>query len=121
MIQWQTRRKTEDTKYASRKALYTKCKRFKVIEIEILYGRGRDREGKLLGYPITCEARRLTDSGDWVLISEHQKVSAAKRAVVHYEKKGKAKERQTKEVKTKKKQQAKRKQRKAKHNGSDDV
>jgi hypothetical protein len=109
MAEWQQRRKKEDTEYAKRTAIYTKCKRFKVVEIEILYGRGKDERGIESGYPIIFEALAQRENGDWHLISEHKKLKTAISAINYLVDKGRPKPKRTKVAKAAKRQKAKRK------------
>lgn len=117
MATWQKRYKREDTKYAERRAWYTTCKRFKVIEIDILYGNGKDEHGNPTGYPVTYEARAQRENGVWHLISEHRKYRAAVSAINYLADKGKARPKRTKSAKAVKRQQAKRKAKKDQRSG----
>jgi len=108
MIDWLKRWKREDTKYADRRSLYSRCKIYKVEESELRYGRGFDKRGERLGYPITYRAMVKRENYGWYILSEHRRQSAAISALEYFAETGKQKPKRTKASKAKKRQKAKR-------------
>jgi len=91
MIEWMKRCKREDNKYAERRSWYTVCKLYKIEESNIRYGRGKDKNGNLLGYPISYRAMVKRRVGGWYILSENKTFSAAKKVVEYYAENGKMK------------------------------
>lgn len=110
MIGWLKRWKTDNNYIAERRVLDSKCRRYKVVESNIRYGRGVDQRGERLGYPITYRAMILRRVGGWVILSEHRNASAAKSALEYFDEHGKVKPKRV--AKAKKRQQDKRKAKK---------
>jgi len=117
-MEWMKRCKREDNNYAERRSWYSTCKRFRVIEINIRYGRGKDTNGNATGYPTFYEARVRRDSGDWQLISEHKTRNAATKALEYLANKGKPKPKRTKLAQAKKRLAAKRVAKREQQNGA---
>ena len=107
-MEWMKRGKREDNNYAERFSWFSTCKRFRVTEINIRYGRGKDTSGNPAGYPAFYEARVRRDSGDWQLISCHKTRRAATKALEYLADKGKPKPKRTKLSQAKKRIKAKR-------------
>jgi len=76
MIDWYKRMKREDSAIADRKVWRSRCGRYRVEEVDIRYGRGTNRAGVLLGYPIYFRAMIKRPLG-WDIVSEHRKRAAA--------------------------------------------
>ena len=76
MIDWYKRMKREDSVIADRKVWRSRCGRYRVVEVDIRYGRGTNRAGVPLGYPIYFQAMIKCPLG-WDIVSEHRKRTAA--------------------------------------------
>lgn len=109
MIDWLKRWKREDTRYAERRTLYSRCKTYKVEETDLKYGREIDKRGERLGYPVLYRALLKRPGYGWTILSEHRKARAAQGALEYFAEHGHAKPKQTKASKAKKRQKAKRK------------
>jgi len=107
-MEWLKRCKREDNNYAERRSWFSTCKRWRVTEINIRYGRGTDTSGNTTGYPTFYESRVRRDSGDWQLISCHKTRIAATKALEYLANKGETLPRRTKLGQAKKRLKAKR-------------
>jgi len=83
MIDWHKRMRREDSATAERKVWRSRCGHYRVEEVNIRYGRGKDKSGNLLGYPIYYRAM-IKDPLGWDIVSEHRKRTAAIKQLEHY-------------------------------------
>lgn len=87
MIDWMKRCKKDETEMAYRRTWRSRCGRYKVEESDIKYGKGEDRYGNPLGYPIYYRAMAFIGNA-WAILSIHRKRSAAIKQCEHLEEKG---------------------------------
>ncbi len=76
MIDWHKRMRREDSAIADRKVWRSRCGKYRVEEVDIRYGRGTNKAGVPLGYPIYFRAMIKCPLG-WNIVSEHRKRTAA--------------------------------------------
>jgi hypothetical protein len=85
-----------------------------VVEVNIKLGRRNDEHGNFLGYPVfyLAYSRPIHDKG-WKQLSEHKRLSAAKKQCEYFDAHGETKQRQTKAAKALRRGKLKRKMKKA--------
>jgi len=82
-LDWHKRCKRDETMCAHRRTWRTYDGEFKVEESDLKYGKGTDRRGNLLGYPIIYRAMCHKRWG-WDILSYHRTQSAATKACEVY-------------------------------------
>jgi hypothetical protein len=88
MIDWFKRMRREDTETSERKVWRSRCGRYRIEEVNIRYGRGKDKNGATLGYPVFFRAmikRRL----GWYVVSAHRKRMIAFKVLEYHAENGK--------------------------------
>lgn len=76
MIDWYKRMRREDTEVSERKVWRSRCGRYRIEEVNIRYGRGKDKKGVALGYPTFFRTMVKRPLG-WYVVSAHRKRAAA--------------------------------------------
>ena len=109
MIEWNKRCRRSETRYSNRRTWKTKCGNYQVVEVDIKLGRSRDKYGNFLGYPVYYIALAIR-RGDWHPLSEHRRLSAAKKQCEYYDTYECIKPRRTKAAKAIQRGKAKRKE-----------
>lgn len=114
MIEWKKRAKKFDRVVAEGRRWESKCELYRVEEVDIKYGRTRDKYGNYLGYPVFFRSLHKR-CGHWVILSEHRKRGTAIKQCEYYEAHGELMPKKTKATKAARRAKAKRKARKARN------
>jgi hypothetical protein len=102
MIDWFKRMRRDDTDVAERKVWRSRCGRYRIEEVNIRYGRGKDKSGATLGYPTFFRAMIKRPLG-WYVVSAHRKRTAATKVLEYHADNGtlpKKKKKRRKKVKS---------------------
>jgi len=111
-LEWSKRCTRDESEIAEHRTWKSKCGLFRVLETNFKLGRYNDEHGNFLGYPVYYTASRLQGEDDWKYLSEHRRLSAAKKQCDYFARYGCIKPSQTKEAKAIKRGKAKRQARK---------
>jgi hypothetical protein len=83
MIDWLKRLRRDDTEIAERRVWESRCRRYKIEESRIQYGKGVDKRGVPLGYPPIFRIMVKRPDG-WRLLSAYRKRAVAKKQIEYF-------------------------------------